>query len=286
MTEARPKEEVPSQESMNEDAFAEYYIQNGFHLDDIQNVQFSWTKLKNTFGDQKVATVLYKNIFKMAPHALDLFHFKDETDMYMSLRFVNHGITVTHAIDSVVNGLHNVKGLEPTLKELGLYHIRKGIKPDTFPIVEKALINTLKAGLKKEFTHNMAASWQEVFKVVFKVMKSDFLTNGDILIEALTSHKIRLIRESWAKASAAGPVVVGTLIYTNLFELNPDLFKLFSFSKFKDFKNSPRFQEHLTVIFGALNKIVDNLESIDHLMEIMRQIGDDHLDKGVKKDDY
>ena len=61
---------------------------------------------------------------------------------------------------------------------------------------------------------------------------------------------------------------------------------MFSFSKLPDFKNSPRFKQHLQVIFAALNKIVENLESIDNLLEIMRQIGDDHLDKGVKKADY
>ena len=261
-------------------------MQNGFQPEDIENIQLSWSKLVASFGDKKIATVLYKNIFKMAPFVLEHFQFKDESDMFMSLRFVNHGIRVVHVVDTVVRGLHDVKALLPVMQELGLYHARKGIKADLFPIVEKSLLNTLRAGLQSEFTHGMMSSWRELFKVIMKVMKSDFLTNGDILVESLTAHKIRLIRESWSKAASVGPIAVGSLIYTNLFELNPELFKLFSFSKLPDFKNSPRFKQHLQVIFAALNKIVENLESIDNLLDIMRQIGEDHLDKGVKKADY
>ena len=133
----------------------------------------------------------------MAPFLLEYFSFKDESDIYMSLRFVNHGVTVVNVIDTVVKGLHDVKALVPVVQELGLYHARKGIKADLYPVVEKSFINTMRAGLQREFTNRMMSSWRELFKVIIKVMKSDFFTNGDILVESLTPHKIRLIRHSW-----------------------------------------------------------------------------------------
>ena len=54
-----------------------------FSSSTIQNVEDSWKSVES-LGLEKVGVVLFKNIFKIAPGAIDLFSFKDEPDLYNS----------------------------------------------------------------------------------------------------------------------------------------------------------------------------------------------------------
>jgi hypothetical protein len=53
-------------------------------------------------GVDKVGTVLFKNIFKIAPGALELFSFKDEPSLYTSEKFKIHARSVTTTIGTAV----------------------------------------------------------------------------------------------------------------------------------------------------------------------------------------
>ena len=78
----------------------------------------SW-KIVDDIGSETVGVILFKNIFTIAPGALDLFSFKNEPDIYESRSLKNHGRIVVETVGRVVGGLYDLESLIPVLKTLG-----------------------------------------------------------------------------------------------------------------------------------------------------------------------
>ena len=51
----------------------------------------------------------------------------------------------------------------PKLKALGKLHVDKGVKPQHYPVIGKALITTLQAGLKKTWNERTEKAWESIF---------------------------------------------------------------------------------------------------------------------------
>ena len=103
---------------------------------------------------------MFKNIFKIAPGALQLFSFKDEEDLYNCESLKKHGVRVVMTVDKAVQGLNDLGVIVPILQNLGKIHVDKGILPEHYPVVGQALLDTLEAGLGKEnFEGETKRSW-------------------------------------------------------------------------------------------------------------------------------
>ena len=94
----------------------------------------SWTKVAK-LGVEKVGVVLFKNIFKIAPGALQMFSFRDEPNLYESAVLKKHGAAVVSAVGTAVAGLSDLEALVPVLRNLGKTHAKRGILPEHYPIV-------------------------------------------------------------------------------------------------------------------------------------------------------
>jgi hemoglobin-like flavoprotein len=116
------------------------------------------------------------------------------------------------------------------LVDLGFRHARRGVLAEHYPIVGQSLMNTLKAGLKKQFTPQVKKAWDIVFKIVSDTMMSDFYNNPDQLSDELTDQKIEILQNSWNSVLQLGEYEVGCLLFKNLFEFGPDLISLFNFT--------------------------------------------------------
>jgi hypothetical protein len=80
-----------------------------------------------------------------------------------------------------------------TIQELGFKHATMGILPEHYPVIGKAILNTLRAGLKKDFTRSAEQAWENTYKMISETMVGDLYTNADIMIDELTDHKIELV---------------------------------------------------------------------------------------------
>ena len=92
----------------------------------IQEVETSWDKVA-ALGVENVGVLLFKNIFTIAPEALQLFSFKDEPDLYESLALKAHGVNVVNTVGKAVAGLREFYTLIPALAALGERHVSYGI---------------------------------------------------------------------------------------------------------------------------------------------------------------
>ena len=77
-------------------------------------------------------------------------------DLYESDELKAHGLKVIGAVTAAVGLLDDAEKLVPILQNLGKFHFDKGIKKEHYPVVGKALLKTLQAGLGAfEFTDDI-----------------------------------------------------------------------------------------------------------------------------------
>jgi len=114
----------------------------------------------------------------------------------------------------------------------------------------------------------------------------EWYTKPDLLNDELTPQKIALVQDSWFKVIDLGEETVGRIIFKNLFTYDPELLQLFPFSMYDDYEDTQDYLEHITKVVGVVSKAVENLVHFDDLVAILASIGQGHVPRGVKPEDY
>ena len=138
----------------------------------VQEVENSWNKV-SALGVENVGVLLFKNIFTIAPEALELFSFRNEPNLYDSLTLKAHGVNVVNTVGKAVAGLREFYTLVPALAALGERHVEYGILEPHYDVVGKALLMTLEQGLGDAFTPQVKEAWTIVYEAVAVTMKGD-----------------------------------------------------------------------------------------------------------------
>jgi len=105
----------------------------------ISDVQGSWAKVK-AIGIEPVGRILMKNIFTLAPEALQLYSFRNVKDLYGSPELKKHASKLLGSLDKVITGIKNPEALEPVLKKLGERHVGYGVFKFHYDIIGQAVI--------------------------------------------------------------------------------------------------------------------------------------------------
>jgi hemoglobin-like flavoprotein len=136
----------------------------------INHVIESWEAMKRTKNYEVVSgTKLFQRLFDKCPQAKILFGFPINIDvtsaeLLTSKRFLAHAAYLLEMIDAALNMLGpDIELLTDIMLELGEKHIRYGVKPEMFPIMEEALICMLEDALGTEFTADMKEAWGETY---------------------------------------------------------------------------------------------------------------------------
>lgn len=89
----------------------------------------------------------------------------NSAEVLKSARFVKHAKYFIQMIDKALSMLGpDIEILTEILLELGEKHVRYGVKPEYFPSMGRALIDTVQEALgEKDFTSDIKADWVEVF---------------------------------------------------------------------------------------------------------------------------
>ena len=107
-----------------------------------------------------VATLFYDRLFAAAPGLRPLF----PADMT-----AQRGKLMAMLI-TAVGLLDQPEKLVPALQQLGRRHVAYGVKPEHYPIVGAALLDTLAAGLGAGFTPEVRAAWTAFYGVAADTM--------------------------------------------------------------------------------------------------------------------
>ena len=104
--------------------------------------------------------------------------------------------------------------------------------------------------------------------------------------DELTEKRIKLVQQSYALCKEAGMQEVGTALFSEIFKRAPEALGLFSFRDIENYKESDEYINHVVKVASTVGKAVDNLENLESLLPILKQLGRDHIPKGVTKEHY
>jgi methyl-accepting chemotaxis protein len=161
---------------------------------DIDLVQQSFGQVAS-LGADTVGKVVFMQIFKAAPGAIDLFSFKADGIEYAKLFRLNspatkHATKVVTTVATAVSLLTDLDTLVPVLQGLGLKHGTLGIVAAHYDVVGEALIASLQIAFGANFTEPVKNSWLKVYGTIKKVMTEADASKADTS-KADTSKKAK-----------------------------------------------------------------------------------------------
>lgn len=128
--------------------------------DDIKLVKDSWTKVVPI--SETAAELFYTKLFELDPSVRAMF----KGDMK------EQGRKLMAILNTAVNALDNLEAIVPAVQAMGKRHVGYGVKDEHYDTVGEALIWTLGAGLKDDFTEDTKTAWIGVYTLVADTMKA------------------------------------------------------------------------------------------------------------------
>eukprot|EP00413_Alexandrium_margalefii_P028944 CAMPEP_0204576194 /NCGR_PEP_ID=MMETSP0661-20131031/41633_1 /ASSEMBLY_ACC=CAM_ASM_000606 /TAXON_ID=109239 /ORGANISM="Alexandrium margalefi, Strain AMGDE01CS-322" /LENGTH=360 /DNA_ID=CAMNT_0051584917 /DNA_START=54 /DNA_END=1136 /DNA_ORIENTATION=+ len=269
---------------------------------EVRLVKDTWGRVCK-LGEERVGVALFKNVFKRAPEALQLFPFRSEPNIltYETPRLKAHAVRVVGVVDTAVQGLGNLPALVPTLQELGLRHQGYGVVRAHYDVVGGALLATLEMALGELFTPRARLAWTKVWGVVSGTMLSCDSEAADghpevcepepeakapFIPGRLSDAELALIKRSWATAGAPGAEAVGVALFRHIFAIAPGALQLFPFRDDKDVFASERFKAHAARVVTAVDLAVSSLDTPEELAVMLQGLGQRHVGYGVLAPHY
>jgi len=127
--------------------------------EDIKLVKDSWAKVVPI--SETAAELFYGKLFELDPAVRSMF----KGDMK------EQGRKLMAILNTAVNSLDNLAAIVPAVQDMGKRHVAYGVKDSHYDTVGEALIWTLAAGLKDDFTKETEAAWVGVYTLVASTMK-------------------------------------------------------------------------------------------------------------------
>jgi len=251
-------------------------------------VEATWKKAAG-LGVEKVGVLLFHNIFKLAPEALQLYSFRNETNALTEATpgLKAHGVKVVTMVGTAVDNLRDFSAVVPALQELGIRHIGYSVVAAHYIVVGKALMQTLENALGADFTPEARIAWSKVWQTVSTTMIEAAASGPTTQAPApLTPAEIRLVRQSWSTALSLGSGPVGLIMYRNLFGLSPDARKLFSFGEDPDYLSGSKLKGHATRVVTVVGDSVAKLDNLPALVPELKELGLKHVGYNVKPAHY
>jgi hemoglobin-like flavoprotein len=125
-----------------------------------QLIETSFAKLRDS--GQSVSIRFYEILFKNAPAVRRMF----PDDVAKQAR------KFLQALNVIVASLSSTDRTTRMLQRLGEKHQGYGVEPSHYPVVEDALISTLKEVLGNDFTEEVEQAWTDAFKLISSAMMS------------------------------------------------------------------------------------------------------------------
>jgi hemoglobin-like flavoprotein len=113
--------------------------------------------LKN---EEAFASRFYDKVFSLSPEARSLF----------SDSLVAQGSMLTHMLRGIIYMLSRPEYLQMGLKALGAQHEEYGVKPEHYPVVKQALLETIVEELGDEYTPATGAAWNDALNMITSTM--------------------------------------------------------------------------------------------------------------------
>ena len=112
-------------------------------------------------NSDEFAEKFYARVFELAPSVKSLF----KSNMMMQ------GRMLMHMLVGIVYSLSRPEHLILGLKSLGKSHVKYGVKPEHYPVVKQALLETIEKELGEHCTPRVLEAWDKALEVVTQTMR-------------------------------------------------------------------------------------------------------------------
>lgn len=112
--------------------------------------------------EDEFARIFYDKVFEKAPRVKTLFR----------INMTDQGRLLTHMLGGIVYSLSRPKHLETGLARLGANHTHYGVKPEYYPIVKDAMMETIDEVLGENKTDKSIEAWSSALDFVIDTMKA------------------------------------------------------------------------------------------------------------------
>ncbi|WP_238366468.1 globin domain-containing protein [Mesobacterium pallidum] len=128
--------------------------------DEIFAIRSTWLAVA---GERdRTGELFYEELFKRAPQVRPMFS--------SSPKIQGRKLMETLAI--VVDGLDNLDGLVPTIRDLGRFHANLGATAEHYHLVGEVLIETIARVAGPNMTPTARLGWQRAYAIVARIMLS------------------------------------------------------------------------------------------------------------------
>ncbi|KAJ1474763.1 globin-like protein [Baffinella frigidus] len=235
-------------------------------------VEESWGVVEQDLEATGVAFFL--KIFEIAPAALQLFSFKDETPLEESAGLKLHATLVMRTVGTAVAGLKDIQSLVPTLLQLAERHSDFNVLPEHFPVVGEALLWTLEKGLGFKWTPEVKVAWESVWGTIVSVMEPA-LREANLARVSDADKSRRLVEESWGVVEQ-DLEATGVAFFLKIFEIAPAALQLFSFKDETPLEESAGLKLHATLVMRTVGTAVAGLKDIQSLVPTLVELAQRH----------
>jgi len=112
--------------------------------------------------EDRVANLLYQELFRLEPNAKRLFRGDLQEQQKKLMRMLR----------VAVENINDQSQLQPMLYNLGMIHQSYGIEPHHFVSFGEALMYAIHNILKEQFTHEVEESWRAAYHYFVLTMKN------------------------------------------------------------------------------------------------------------------
>ena len=110
---------------------------------------------------KEAAAIFYRRLFSIDPTLRALFSASDMAEQ---------GQKLMASLGLVVQGLKDPAAIMPAVEALARRHVGYGVRDEQYPIVGRALIETLEEGLGEAFTPQAREAWLAAYALLSGVM--------------------------------------------------------------------------------------------------------------------
>ena len=140
----------------------------------VDNVISTWELIRRIPDFKRVVGVqLFQKLFILEPEIQLVFGIPSSVDprsdtILQNKRFVTHAQYFIEMIDRALGMLGpDIELLTEILFDLGRKHVKYGVKPEYFPSMGRALIETVGDNLSEDqFTEEIRADWLEIYSAL------------------------------------------------------------------------------------------------------------------------
>ena len=113
----------------------------------------------------ELAAAFYVRLFQVLPESRALF----KIDIALQSQHLAAALAI------IVRNLRLLDVLEEPLAELGVHHARVGVRPEQYPIVCRAMVETLRDGSGTTWSPTLENDWTQALEAVSRIMMNGAL---------------------------------------------------------------------------------------------------------------